>query len=123
SPDGKLLSYLYPESPDPFAPPNRIAVAEFLSGKIIKTFSFQPGGTVPTMVRWSADGSSIFYSLNVSNVSNIWQQSIAGGAPKQVTDFKDSLITAFAFSRDGKQLSCTRGTLVRDAVLIEDVKK
>src|SRR6202008_2985063 len=100
-----------------------IAVAEFPSGKVIKNFSFQPGGTVPTMIHWSTDSNSIFYSLNQNNVSNIWQQSVAGGAPKQVTDFKDSLITAFAFSRDGKQMSCTRGTLIRDAVLIEDVKK
>jgi hypothetical protein len=55
-------------------------------------------------------------------VSNIWSQSIEGGPPKQVTDFKELLITGFSWSRDGKQLACTRGTLVRDAVLITDLK-
>jgi hypothetical protein len=39
-----------------------------------------------------------------------------------VTDFKDSLMAGFAFSRDGKQLACSRGILLRDAVLISEVK-
>jgi tricorn protease-like protein len=60
--------------------------------------------------------------VNANNVSNIWSQSIEGGPPKQVTDFKELLITGFSWSRDGKQLACTRGTLVRDAVLITDLK-
>jgi hypothetical protein len=34
-----------------------------------------------------------------------------------------SLMTGFAWSRDGKQLACTRGVLVRDAVLISDLGK
>jgi hypothetical protein len=45
-----------------------------------------------------------------------------GGKPKQITDFKDMLMTGFAFSHDGKQLACTRGTLMRDAILISDLK-
>jgi hypothetical protein len=32
------------------------------------------------------------------------------------------LMTGFAFSHDGKQLACTRGTLMRDAILISDLK-
>src|SRR5215213_6563280 len=32
-------------------------------------------------------------------------------SPEGVTDFKDMLITGFAWSGDGKQLACTRGTL------------
>jgi hypothetical protein len=56
------------------------------------------------------------------NVTNIWSQPLEGGPPKQVTDFQESLITGFAWSRDGKQLVCTRGVLMRDAVLIADAK-
>jgi hypothetical protein len=47
---------------------------------------------------------------------------LSGGPPKQLTDFKDSLMTSFAYSRDGKMLACTRGILLRDAVLITDMK-
>jgi serine/threonine protein kinase len=122
SPDGKFIAYLYPESPDPFAPPNRMAVMPFDGREPIKTFSFQVSGTIWTTAQWSADGRSILYLVNVGSVTNIWSQPIDGGDPKQVTDFKDSLMTGFAWSHDGKTLACSRGILMRDAVLISDLK-
>ena len=123
SPDGKFIAYTYPESADPFAPPNRIAVIPIEGGPITQTFQITASGTVATVIQWTPDGKSIFYSVNSNNVSNIWSQPIDGGPPKQVTDFKDLLITAFSWSRDGKQLVCTRGSLLRDAVLITDMTK
>jgi TolB protein len=122
SPDGKFIAYSYPESADPFAPPNRITVIPFEGGPATHTFQINAGGTVATVIQWAPDSKSLLYSVNMSNVSNIWSQSLDGGPPKQVTDFKDLLITAFSWSRDGKQLVCTRGSLLRDAVLISDTK-
>jgi hypothetical protein len=55
-------------------------------------------------------------------VTNIWSQPLDGGPAKQVTFFNDMLITGFAWSHDGKQLACTRGALVRDAILVTDLK-
>jgi len=78
--------------------------------------------TVASVVQWSLDGKSILYTVNANNVSNIWSQPLSGEAPKQITDFKDSLMTSFAWSRDGKQLASTRGVLMRDAVLVTDLK-
>jgi Tol biopolymer transport system component len=75
------------------------------------------------VVQWSVDGRLIHYSINHDNVTNIWSQDLGGGEPKQVTDFKNSLMTGFAWSRDGKRLACTRGALMRDAVLIADLGK
>jgi Tol biopolymer transport system component len=123
SPDGKSIAFLFPESPDPFAPPNRIGIMTFPDGALFKTFTIPPSGTVFPVVQWSSDGQSVFYSINQNNVTNIWAQPKDGGEPKQFTDFKDSLMTGFAWSRDGKQLACTRGVLVRDAVLITDLGK
>jgi serine/threonine protein kinase len=122
SPDGRQIAYLYPESPDPFAPPNRLAVISFEGGAPLKTFEVLTSGTVLTVAQWAPDGKSIFYSVNANNVSNIWNQPIDGGPRKQVTEFNDMLITAFVWSRDGKQLACTRGALIRDAVLVTDIK-
>lgn len=122
SPDGKMILFSYPESPDPYAPPNRIAVMPLEGGGEPKIFQVPPGSTVATVVQWAQDGKSVLYSVNANNVSNIWSQSIEGGPPRQVTDFKDSLITGFAWSKDGKQLACARGVLLRDAVLISDLK-
>lgn len=120
--DGKWLMYMYTDATDPYAPPNRIAVVPFAGSGEEKVFEVATGGTVPTLLQWSTDSKSIIYSVNINNVSNLWSQSLGGGAPKQITDFKDSLITGFAWSNDGKLLACTRGTLLRDAVLITDMK-
>jgi TolB protein len=122
SPDGKLIAFLYPESPDMLAPPNRIAVIPFEGTGETKTFSIPSSGTVLTTLQWAPDGKSLLYTNTASNVTNIWSQPLDGGPAKQVTDFKEMLITGFGWSRDGKQLACTRGNLVRDAVLIRDLR-
>ena len=122
SPDGRSIAFSYPESLDPFAPPNRIAVMPFEGGPIEKTFEVPAIGTVLSVTQWSHDGKSILYSVTSSNVTNIWSQPVDGGPPKQVTDFKDLLMTGFAWSQDGKQLACTRGSLLRDAILVTDLK-
>ena len=121
SPDGKLIAYTYPESPDPTAPPNRLAIITADGTQQLKTFEVQASGTVLSMMNWSHDGKSIIYTIGANNVTNLWSQSIDGGPPKQITDFKEMLITSFAWSPDGKRLACTRGNLMRDAVLIQDV--
>lgn len=122
SPDGKLLAYTYPESADPYAPPNRVAVVKFDDNSPVATFQVPPSGTVPTLVRWSNDGKSIHFSVNRNSVSNVWSQPLEGGAPKQITFFKDSLMTGFAWSTDDKMFAATRGSLMRDAVLITDMR-
>ena len=122
SPDGRFIAFMYPESRDPLAPPNRISIIPIEGGPSIKTLDLQTSGTVSTLIAWAADGKSILYTLNTNNVSNLWSQSLDGGPPKQITDFKDMLMTGFAWSKDGKQLACTRGTFLRDAILITDLK-
>jgi serine/threonine protein kinase/Tol biopolymer transport system component len=122
SPDGRSIAFAYPEAQDPFAPPNRIAVIPFEGGPIVKTFEVPAVGTVLSVTYWSHDGKSILYSVTSNNVTNIWSQPVDGGPAKQVTDFKDLLMTGFAWSHDGKQLACTRGSLVRDAILVSDLK-
>ena len=121
SPDGKWMMYLFAESADPFAPPNRVAVVPFAGEGESKTFEIPASSTTAIVVQWAPDGKSIIYSVNNNNVSNLWSQQIADGSSKQITNFTDSLITGFAFSADG-QLACTRGVLRRDAVLITDMK-
>jgi serine/threonine protein kinase/Tol biopolymer transport system component len=122
SPDGKFLAYTHTASPDPYAPPNRITVVNVSDNSPVANFEFAPSGTVPTLIRWSSDGKSLLYSMNKNSISNVWSQPLAGGAPKQITFFKDSLMTGFAWSNDGKLFAATRGSLMRDAVLITDMR-
>ena len=120
SPDGKFVLYQYPESGDSYVPPNRIAIISVEGGAPLKTFSFRTSGTIATTIRWAHDGRSIMYQVNDNNVTNLWSQSIDGGEPKQITDFKDRMMTAFAWSADGKWLAATRGNLLRDAIVITE---
>src|SRR6185369_1649732 len=66
SPDGKLLAFLYTESPDPLTPPNRIAMIPFEGGEPLKTFNFEPATTVITKAYWSNDGKAILYTTNTN---------------------------------------------------------
>ena len=120
SPDGKLLAFLFTESTDPLTPANRIAIMLFDGGEPLRTFDFQPATTVVTKAKWSNDGKAIIYTTNTNNVTNIWAQPVDGGAPKQVTDFKELYMTGFAWSRDGKQLAVSRSNYSRDAVIISE---
>jgi serine/threonine protein kinase len=123
SPDGKQIAYLFTEGGAPGSPPNRLAIIPFEGGEPIKTFEISPGlAGARTILHWSTDASSILYTVISNNVSNIWKQPVDGGKPVQLTNFKWDIITAFDFSRDGRQLAVTRGLLIRDAVLISNSK-
>ncbi len=69
-------------------------------------------------LRWTPDGRGVAYPVTAGNVSNLWSQPLDGGAPHQLTYFKDQLIFDFAWSRDGKQLALSRGVVNSDVVLI-----
>ncbi|HVF91583.1 MAG TPA: winged helix-turn-helix domain-containing protein [Blastocatellia bacterium] len=72
--------------------------------------------------RWMPDGRSLTYVDNRGGIANIWSQPVGGGEPKPLTDFKSDQIFAFAWSRDGRQLACSRGVVTSDVVLITDFK-
>jgi len=72
--------------------------------------------------RWEPRGDAIDYILTRNGVSNIWQQGLTGGPPKQVTHFESGEIFDFEWSRDGKQLALTRGSESSDVILIRDFR-
>jgi dipeptidyl aminopeptidase/acylaminoacyl peptidase len=78
--------------------------------------------SLPSPVRWSPDGRSLVYVDTRDNISNLWSQPLDGGQPKQLTDFKSELIGDFDWSRDGRQLPLTRGTVTNDAIMISGFK-
>jgi serine/threonine protein kinase/Tol biopolymer transport system component len=120
SPDGKFIGYLYSDASESLSPPNRIGIVSIAGGEPTATFAFQNGGTVQVNLQWSSDGKSLLYNTTTNNITNIWSQPIGGGPPKQITAFKDSFMNGFAWSRDGKQLVCTRGIFKRDVVLFTE---
>jgi Tol biopolymer transport system component len=68
-------------------------------------------------IRWSRDGTAIFYPLMSGGTWNLWKQPVGGGPPAQVTFLEDSLHD-FDWSFDGKTLACSRQSTLSDAVLV-----
>ncbi len=115
SPDGKQVACIYWEGQldSPFG----IGVIPIEGGPLTKFFKLPEGPA-----RWNADGSGLTYINNQGGVSNIWMQPLAGGPPKQLTDFKSDMIFHFDWSRDGKQLALSRGIFTSDVILLNNVK-
>ena len=99
SPDGKWIAYIYlkvnSEKP-------QIAVMPASGGAPVHLFPL-PEGT--NAFRWSPDGKGVQFVLALNGAANIWEQPIAGGPRRQITNFPTGLIFDFAWSRDGKSCS------------------
>jgi Tol biopolymer transport system component len=122
SPDGKFIAYFYAEH-FPYEPPGKLAIIPFDGGDPIRTFDIV-GGNIVSSVRWSPNGQSLLFSGWTKGAAmNISEQSLAGGPPKQLTNFTEDYLAGFDLSKDGKHFVCKRGNSTRDAVLISDVAK
>jgi eukaryotic-like serine/threonine-protein kinase len=118
SPDGKMIAAVYrDEQPDS---PARIAVVPFEGGDIAKTFDVPQSSW--GNLRWTPDGTALTYVITAGGVSNIWSQALAGGAPKQLTDFKTDQIFWFNWSGDGKRIVSSRGSETNDVVLLSNFR-
>jgi eukaryotic-like serine/threonine-protein kinase len=123
SPDGRWVAVFFNDSQNQSQDVyRRIAILPFEGGSPVRTFEFGGNSTTRDMIQWTPDGRALLYNQMNDNVSNIWRQPVDGGAPVKITNFTDSLINEFAFSRDGRQLICSRGTVIRESVMITDLK-
>ena len=116
SPDGKRLAYFYREDDGPW----RIAVTSFEGDAPSRTFDIP--ALPSSSLRWTTDNRAVAYVVTQNGVSNIAVQPINGNKPKQLTNFKQERIFSFDYSRDGKQLAVSRGTIDNDVVLISNIK-
>jgi Tol biopolymer transport system component len=117
SPDGKSIAYTYL---DPNATPQqRLAIIGFDGGPAARVFGIT-ADTLPRVLRWMPDGQSILYIRGW--VSNIWNQPIAGGEPKQITHFDQELPLDFSVSSDGKHLVMDRFAQSNHVTLFRDAR-
>jgi serine/threonine protein kinase len=72
--------------------------------------------------QFTPDSKSFAYLLTHNRATNIWQQPLDGGAPRQLTQFSDDEIFAFAWSPDGKQLALSRGRRKSDVVMMSNFR-
>jgi Tol biopolymer transport system component len=120
SPDGKpIATYDYSVFERP-----KIAILNSASGAVTKTLELSSHGTLNywdySMLHWTPDGQALTYPLLEGTVSmNLWQQSVNGGPPRQITHFNDRIL-AYDWLPDGKRLAVTRSKTSSDVVLISD---
>jgi serine/threonine protein kinase/Tol biopolymer transport system component len=119
SPDGKLIACWYRE--DQQNAPWKLKVIQFEGGATLNVFDVAPTVQVQwdSPLHWSADGRYLVYVDHSGGIDNLWGQPIDGGKPKQLTNFDDSRIFAFGWTRDGMLVS-SRGVITSDVVLIKD---
>jgi eukaryotic-like serine/threonine-protein kinase len=119
SPDGKWLGFWHNEGQANAR--WRLGVMALEGERQVKFFDVSPTVQVQwdTMVRWGSDSRSLTYLDHRRGIDNLWAQSIDGGPPKQLTNFTESAIFSFDWSREG-QLVASRGVLTTDVVLISD---
>jgi len=80
-----------------------------------------PSGAGGVRVRWSPSGKGLQYVVTQNGVSNLWEQPLSGGKPKQFTQFTSGQILDFNWTLDHTRLLLTRGSENRDAVLLHDL--
>ena len=124
SPDGKFLACAYNDAHNATVLNLHLKLGVFPAegGPPSKTIPM-PTGTMDHaesgQFRWAPDGKSLIYVQTAAGASNLWLQSLAGGSPKQVTNFTD-LIFDFDITADGRQFVCSRGNVTTDVILIKD---
>jgi serine/threonine protein kinase/Tol biopolymer transport system component len=117
SPDGNFVAYAFQEGTP--VPQLKLAVIPSSGGSHLHVFPAPSGATT---LRWSPDGKAMQYTLTRKGATNIWEQPLAGGEPRQFTNFTSGLIFNFSWSRDGKQLLLAKGDYTSDVVLISNFR-
>lgn len=114
SPDGKLIAVHYEWDPKASS---KVGIVSTETGKKLKTFEIE---AFRRIVRWTPDSKSLIYIQK--NSSNLRQQPIDGGAPRQLTDFNLEQIWNFDFSADHQRMVLARGSINTESVLIGNLK-
>src|SRR5262249_27692853 len=115
SPDGEWVAFVHQEG-EP-VPQLKISVIPANGGEAKCAFT-APRDAID--LRWSPDGGGVQYLTTKSGATNVWEQRLAGGEPRPVTNFGSGHIFDFSWPRGGKPLFLAKGDLTSDVVLINN---
>ena len=116
SPDGKFIAYPF-SAYTGTSPGRHLAVIPVGGGPPVRLFDM-PGDNWSVGPYWSSDSKALQYLQLREGVSNIWEQPLPGGEPRQLTRFTSDQIFDFTWSVDRTQLFLTRGSVNSDVVLL-----
>jgi Tol biopolymer transport system component len=115
SPDGKQVAFLYQEGSPILM--TKVGVASATGGPLLFTVA-PPIGAAG--LRWAPSGKAIQYLLTRKGATNLWEQPLSGGEPRQLTNFPSGRLFDFTWTRDGKQLLLAKGNQTSDVILIRN---
>jgi hypothetical protein len=96
----------------------KLAVVGAEGGSPITVFDLPPNTEVSRGPAWTPDNRGITVIVARGAQINLWLQPVAGGAPKQVTNFGSPVLYRRDYSRDGKRVAIVRGEGIGNAVMI-----
>lgn len=114
SPDGEWITYDYLQLKPEIVP--KLAIAPAAGGLPVQVFS-EPADA--WRLRWSPNGKGLQYLRTRKGATNVWEQPLTGGQPRQVTSFTSGQIFDFSWTRDGKKLLLAKGEITSDVVLFQ----
>ncbi|MBC7901066.1 MAG: PD40 domain-containing protein [Saprospiraceae bacterium] len=113
SPDGQFVACVYGTDKE-----TKLAMLN-TDGEVVKLFDFPPSANFNNGIRWTPDGSSLTYR-DWNN--GIWVQKTDESQPARLENLPAEKLYSYGWSRDGKRFAFTRGTEIRDVVLVSDLK-
>jgi len=119
SPDGKSVAYFIREKSKPV----QLGIVSIDGGEPLKVIDLPVTTNIGAGLSWNKAGNGILFVNTQGTTSNVWTQPINGEKPKQLTDFKEFQIAAFALNPDGTRLAVARGSRNRDVVVIKNVRR
>jgi Tol biopolymer transport system component len=117
--DGKWVLIVAQEMDADSNPIQKISVIPAEGGAAVHVF---PAPLGVSKAEWSPDGKAIQFVLTKKGAGNIWEQPLAGGDVRQMTNFTSGQIFGFNWTDDGKDLLLARGQVHSDVVLISNFR-
>lgn len=117
SPDGRLVSF---EHWDSETTHRSLMVVPLEGGEAAKVSDVAPAGLWAS--QWTPDGGALRFVDDRDGAANIWQQPLAGGEPRRLTDFQSGFLADFIWSPRDERLIYASGVIVNDVVLISDFR-
>jgi Tol biopolymer transport system component/DNA-binding winged helix-turn-helix (wHTH) protein len=117
SPDGEQIACLYRSPTHDW----KLAIIPFSGGQATRILDL-PARAVDWPISWTPDGQGVGFEAERGGMLNVWVQPVVGGPPRQLTHFVSDEVQTFAWSPDGRYLALSRGTDIRDAVLIRNFR-
>jgi DNA-binding winged helix-turn-helix (wHTH) protein/Tol biopolymer transport system component len=118
SPDGRFLVYPFTKYTNT-TPGWHLAVVSTLDGSSRSVLD------LPSLIgspHLSHDGTAIQYFLFQDGVTNLWERSLTGEPPRQLTHFGTGRILDFSWSNDRRRLLLARGEFTNNVVLIRNFR-